>query len=248
MRTLTTIVREHPHNKLKSFLQSMKKEYQSLSTSTLDMFYTNRLAEHPDEDDAGPYRHQRVERLLKWDEAAFKRQWHETNGWPFDDTYDPALLRFHVMEDSIKQKRFQMEARIAQLKENLNDLSARMAAGTGLSIEETAKMNSIEEDLPLLEKELRGIEDELAALQAKRGGKPEERLPDGCEKEDGAIGPWQPHTMGQYDKKWAQVKLKDGSTDLEWRWPNAGFFGPHPEDTVAEVRYFTWHEDKNESS
>lgn len=95
--------------------------------------------------------------------------------------------------------------------------------------------------------------DGLPAQQSGVMGNPpplkvEHECPDGYELKEVVFSRWIPYEQNSYLKQWARVRLKDGTYDLEWRWPNADCFGPHKQEDVTEVQYCCAKEDTDDAA
>ncbi len=245
-KVYTTINKAHPHNKLKAFLQRMKEQYRQLATDSIRALCESRFATladnvvefktHADVAAAGRAtidsqpRHKLIEWLLEWDTRCFKSEWEKHNGWPFDDTYDQAKLDAHILAHNLRVDEEKRKGEVLHLREELDKLENKL----GLTVEDDARMKEIR---VLLEK----LEEGKAPVVPPHE---EVSYPDGTDEKDVVLGKWEDYSKEVgYEKAFVQVQLKDGTYDLEWRWPNAGCFGPHSEDDVLRVRYAKWKDE-----
>jgi hypothetical protein len=98
MRTYRVINRNHPHNRLKFFLETQKKQYrQYFDTPALRKLAAQR-APACAIDLPHMWRHKVVELLLECDAADFKRRWMEVYSFPFEDVYDESKFAKHIEE------------------------------------------------------------------------------------------------------------------------------------------------------
>lgn len=84
--------RNHPHSKLKAFIQDEKRRIRKLSNEQLVAYIIhNKMGAVPQG------RAKQMQHILNYAVVRFKETWQEINGWAFDDCYDPVKYKQHLL-------------------------------------------------------------------------------------------------------------------------------------------------------